>query len=182
MRVLALQIVLLAFALCFQFINPVRNHLNSAFATINVLNHSELTFCDMIFATCFMLVFETSALLQIVFGNIVMRLLGKLAPGMYLFAPAIVYTVVPSLGISLRSNGTTGSGVLGVTWIVTFAICVLLAIPFHFLVELPSKLAGEYFADFTESWGRSNQEEPGAVQVKGPQKFAPKKLSGPGGK
>jgi peptidoglycan/LPS O-acetylase OafA/YrhL len=142
----------------------------------------------MILATCLFFVFETSAVLQVVFGNIVMRLLGKLAPGIYLLAPAITYTVVPTLGISLRNNGSSGSAVLGVTWVVCFAICVVAAIPFHFLVELPSKLAGEYFADFVEKWGRSKDElaapaaNGGKVQVKGPQKSAPKKLSGPGAK
>lgn len=180
LRILGLQILLLAIALCFQFINPVRDNLNSAFATLNVQYNTDLTFCDMVFATCIMFVFETSTILQIVFGNVAMRLVGKLSAGIYLLAPAIVYTVVPSLGISLRRNGTTGSGVLGVTWVVTFAICVVAAIPFHFLIELPSKLAGEYFADFAEKWGTA--PDTGVVQVKGPQKSAPKKISGPGGK
>lgn len=179
-RALILQLVLLAVALVLQFINPVRNGLNNGMSTISVLGHGQdLQFADLIFGTCVMLVFETSSILQAIFGNIVMRLLGKLAPGMYLLAPAIVFTVVPSLGVSLSNNGTSGSGVLGVTWVVTFAICVVAAIPFHFLVELPSKYAGEAFADFTEKWGATPDD---GVQVKGPQKSAPKKLSGPGGK
>lgn len=181
MRVLALQIILLAIGLALQWINVVRDNINKGMAVINVTNYDELTFCDFILVTCVMLVFETSGLLQAVFGNIVMRLLGKLAPGMYLLAPAIVYTVVPSLGISLHNGGTGSSGVLGVTWVVTFAICTVAAIPFHFLVELPSKLAGELLADFVERWGARPDET--AQQVKGPQAAAaPKKLAGPGAK
>jgi len=180
MRILALQIILLAIGLAIQWVNVVRDNLNKGMATISVLGYDELTFSDLILVTCVMLVFETSGILQAVFGNVVMRLLGKLAPGMYLLAPSIVYTVVPTLAISLRNGGTNGSGIMGVTWVVTFAVCTVAAIPFHFFVELPSKLAGEYFADFVESWGARPDD---VQQVKGPQAAAaPKKLAGPGPK
>lgn len=179
-RALILQVVLIGVALALQFVNPARNALNNAFATINVTGNTDLTICDLIFATCFMIVFETSPICQAVLGNIVMRYLGKLAPGIYLLAPAITYTVVPTLGISLKNSGTSGSGVLGVTWVVCFAVCVVAAIPFHFLVEYPSKIAGNYFGNFVTRWGA--RDDDAQTAVKGPQKSAPKKLSGPGAK
>lgn len=178
MRTLAIQIVLLAIGLAFQFINPLRDNVNKGLATINVTNHTEIAFCDVIFVTCIFLIFETSKITQMVFGNIVMRMLGKLAPGMYLLSAPITFTIVPSLAVSLNNNGTSGSGILGVTWVVCFAISTVAAIPFHFLVELPSKLAGEYIVEFAERWGRVEEVE----KVKGPQSKAPKKLAGPGTK
>lgn len=178
-RTFGIQIVLIAIACALQFINVARNGLNNAMAKINVTNHGELQFADLIFATCFMLVFETSSILQVVLGNVVMRMLGKLAAGMYLLAPIITYTIVPALAVKLSKSGTAGTSVLAVTWVVCFAACTVLAIPFHFLVELPSKLAGEWICEFLEKWGRSPDDTaPGAV--KAPQKSAPKKISGPG--
>jgi peptidoglycan/LPS O-acetylase OafA/YrhL len=149
-------------------------------SVINVANHDEIQFCDVIFVTCIFLIFETSKIAQVIFGNIVMRMLGKLAPGMYLLSSPITFTVVPSLAVSLSNNGTSGSGILGVTWVVCFAISVVAAIPFHFLVELPSKLAGEYVIDFLAKWGRTEEEKD--QLVKGPQSKAPKKIAGPGAK
>jgi len=180
MRTLAIHIVLLGIALAFQFVNPLRNNVNKGLSVINVTDHDEIQFCDVIFVTCIFLIFETShKIVHVIFGNVVMRMLGKLAPGMYLLCNPITYTVVPSLAVSLSNNGTSGSGILGVTWVVCFAISLVAAIPFHFLVELPSKLAGEYFIDFMEKWGRREDEAP---LVKGPQSKAPKKIAGPGAK
>ena len=181
MRILALQILLIAVACALMFINIVRDNLNRGLATINIGDHDEIQFTDLIFVTCFFLVFETSSILQVVFGNIVMRWLGRLAPGMYLICPAIVYTLVPTLGVSLSNNGLSGSGILGTTWVVTFAISIVAAIVFYFAVELPSKKAGEMFANFVKDWGRS-ADELKAGTVKAPNAPAPKKISGPGGK
>lgn len=180
MRTLAIHIVLLGIALVFQFVNPLRDNVNKGLAVINITNHDEIQICDVIFVTCIFLIFETSKIAQMVFGNIVMRMLGKLAPGMYLLCSPITFTAVPTLAVSLSNNGTSGSGILGVTWVVCFAISVVAAIPFHFLVELPSKLAGEYVVEFAEKWGRTEEEKD--QLVKGPQSKAPKKIAGPGTK
>jgi len=179
MRLLAMQIVLIAIACALMFINIVRDNINKGMAVINVGDHDEIHFVDLIFVTCFFLVFETSSILQVIFGNIVMRWLGKLAPGMYLICPAIVFTLVPTLGVSLSNNGLSGSGILGTTWVVTFAISIVAAIVFYFAVEVPSKKAGEVFANFVTHWGRSEDEK---KAVKAPNAPAPKKISGPGGK
>jgi peptidoglycan/LPS O-acetylase OafA/YrhL len=181
MRTIAIHIVLLAIALAFQFVNPLRDNVNKGLAVINVTNHDEIQICDVIFVACIFLIFETSKIAQVIFGNIVMRMLGKLAPGMYLLCAPITFTVVPSLAVSLSNNGTSGSGILGVTWVVCFAISVIAAIPFHFLVELPSKLAGEYTINFLEKWGRTEEER--LQMIKGPEASkAPKKIAGPGAK
>lgn len=179
-RTMAIHIILLGIALAFQFVNPLRDNVNYGLSVINVSNHDEIQICDVIFVTCIVLIFETSKIAQMIFGNIVMRMLGKLAPGMYLLSSPITYTIVPSLAVSLSNNGTSGSGILGVTWVVCFAVSVVAAIPFHFLVELPSKLAGEYVIEFLQKWGRSEEDK--ATMVKGPQSKAPKKIAGPGAK
>lgn len=179
-RTLGIHIILVGVACALQFINVVRNGLNNAMATINVGNIAELQFADLIFASCFMFVFESSSILQVILGNIVMRMLGKLAAGMYLLAPIVTYTIVPTLAVSLAKNGSSGMAVTAVTWVVCFAICVVAALPFHFLVELPSKMAGEYIGDMLTKWGALPDD--GTAQVKAPQKSAPKKLSGPGAK
>lgn len=180
MRILALQLLLIAAACAVMFINIVRDNVNKGMSIINVGDHGEIQFVDLFFVTCFFLVFETSPILQLVFGNIVMRWLGKLAPGMYLICPAIVYTLVPTLGVSLSNNGLSGSGILGTTWVVTFAISIVAAIAFYFIVEVPSKLAGEAFANFVTNFGRSADEQ--KAMLKAPNAPAPKKISGPGPK
>jgi len=81
-----------------------------------------------------------------------MRTLGKLAPGMYLLAPAITYTIVPDIALNMSNNGASASSVLGSTWIAMFAIVVALSIAFHFLVELPSKMIGEVICEMFENW------------------------------
>lgn len=180
MRIFAIQLLLIAAACALMFINIVRDNINKGMSIINVGDHAELQFVDLIFVTCFFFVFETSNILQIIFGNVVMRWLGKLAPGMYLICPAIVYTLVPTLGVSLSNNGLSGSGILGTTWVVTFAISIVAAIAFFFIVEVPSRMAGEAFANFITNWGRSADEM--KATLKAPNAPAPKKISGPGGK
>lgn len=153
---LALTIAIIAFGCAIEFIGPIRTNLNSALATVNVTDHTEIQFADIIFVACFLLAVEISQPLQWILGNVVMRLLGKLSAGLVLLAPSITFTVVPDLALSMSRSGSNGSAILGVTWVVLFLACFGLAIVFHFLVELPSKLAGEYFADFCMNWGRTD--------------------------
>lgn len=132
--------ILAGIACVTQFINPVRNNLNSGLATINVTNHPELTFADSIFVTCFLVGIETSIVAQHILGNVVMRLLGKLAAGIYLLSGVLTFTLVPNLALSMSNAGSAGSAILGVSWVVLFAASLGLAIPFHFFIELPSKV------------------------------------------
>jgi hypothetical protein len=147
---LSLHAVLITIACITQFVPVIRNNINYGMSVINVQNHPELTFADSIFAFCWLFSIETSGIAQTVLGNVVMRNLGKLAAGIYLLAPAITFTVVPNLALSLHANGHSASSVLGTSWVVLFTVTVALAIPFHFFVELPSKLLGEMFSEMLE--------------------------------
>ncbi|GAA6049559.1 hypothetical protein JCM3770_000847 [Rhodotorula araucariae] len=151
-RRLALHGVLIAIALVFQWVPVIRDNVNSGMHTINVTDHPEITFCDALFAAFWLFCIETSGFAQTVFGNVVMRTLGKLAPGMVLLAPAITFTIVPDIALSMHNNGASASAVLGTTWIAMFGIVVALSIAFHFLVELPSKMIGEVFVEALENW------------------------------
>ena len=161
----AVQIAILALGCVIEWVAPIRDHLNSGMATVNVLNHTQIQFADVIFVTCLLLIVETSPILQFVFGNIVMRLFGKLTAGIFLLAPAITFTVVPDLALSMSRSGSSGSAILGVSWVVLFLACFGLAIVFHFAVELPSKFAGEYFADFCMNWGREDETSEAIKEV-----------------
>lgn len=156
---LALQLTLLAIGLVFQWINVIRDNVNSGLFTISVLGLREVTFCDMIFVTCALLIVETSPWCQLAFGNIVMRMLGKLSAGMVLISPIIVYTIVPKIAQSMGDDDAAGSSVLGVGWLVTFLASFGLAMIFHFVLELPSKFLGEHFAELCTNWGRVTEEE-----------------------
>lgn len=147
---LALHASLITIALVTQWVPIVRDNINMGLAIVNVQNHPELTFCDSIFAVCFLFCIETSGVAQLILGNVVMRNLGKLAAGMYLLAPAIVFAIVPPLAISLNSNGSSTSATLGISWVVLFGCGVGFAVLFHFLVELPSKWIGEVVAEVVE--------------------------------
>lgn len=147
---LGLHAALIAVALVTQWVPVIRDNINSGMAFINVQDHPELTFCDSIFAFSWLLAIETSGVAQTILGNVVMRNFGKLAAGMYLLAPAITYTIVPDLALSLSNNGSSASSILGITWVVLFLVTFALAIPFHFFVELPSKMMGEVFAEILE--------------------------------
>ncbi|KAM0755808.1 hypothetical protein T439DRAFT_282416 [Meredithblackwellia eburnea MCA 4105] len=148
---LTLHLVLIAVALVTQWVPVVRDNINKGMAVINVQNHPELTFCDAIFASCWLFTIETSGLAQTVFGNVVMRNLGKLAAGLYLFAPIFTYTIIPDLALRLHDGGSKASSVLGVSWVVLFLAAFGVAILFHVVVELPSKLLGEVVAELLES-------------------------------
>jgi peptidoglycan/LPS O-acetylase OafA/YrhL len=150
---LALHAVLIIVACVVQFVPIIRDNVNSGLATINVQAHRELTFSDSIFAICWLFAIETSGLAQNILGNIVMRTLGKASAGLYLLAPAITFTIVPDLALSLHNNGSTASTVLGLSWLVLFAVTLGLAIAFHFVVELPSKMMGEVVAELLEGDG-----------------------------
>lgn len=80
-----------------------------------------------------------------------MRTMGKFAPGLYLLAPAITFTLVPDLALTLHNNGSTASSVLGVSWLVLFFVTLVVAALFHFVVELPSKMLGEIVCEMLES-------------------------------
>merc|ERR1711939_863782 len=81
---IAAQAAAIGIALVTQWVPVLRDNINYGMSVINVQNHPELTFCDAIFATCWIFVIETSGIAQLVFGNVVMRHLGKLAAGIYL--------------------------------------------------------------------------------------------------
>lgn len=157
---LALQLTLVAIALVFQWINVIRDNVNSGLATISVLNLTEVTFCDFIFVSCALVVVETSTWCQFVFGNwIVKNTVGRLSAGMVVLSPIILYTVIPRVASSMNASGTVGSSVLGVSWLVLFLVTVALSVVFHFVVEWPSKYAGEWFGNYCTNWGRSDEEE-----------------------
>lgn len=150
-----------------QWVPVIRDNINSGMATINVQNHPELTFCSSIFAFGWLFAIETSGLAQNILGNIVMRTLGKFAAGIYLLAPAITFTIVPDVALSLHNNGSSASTVLGVSWLVLFIIVVALAIPFHFFVELPSKMLGEVVVEILETTGVDKSEHGHSGSEKG---------------
>ncbi|KAH8926091.1 hypothetical protein BT69DRAFT_1331615 [Atractiella rhizophila] len=156
---IAIQVIFLAIAGITQFAGPIRNNINSGLAKINVQDHPEITFADCIFVACILFVVESSKPLQFVFGNIVMRTLGRLAAGIYLLCVPLLFTIIPDLALNLHNNGSSGASILGITYLVLFAASVGLAVPFHFLVELPSKLAGEWFGNFVEEWGLDAEEK-----------------------
>lgn len=149
---LTLHAVLIAVALVTQWVPVIRDNINSGLHTINVTDHPEITFCDALFTACWLFCIETSGIAQTVFGNVVMRTLGKLAPGMVLLAPAITFTIVPDIALSMSNNGASASTVLGTTWVALFGIVFALSIAFHFVVELPSKMIGEVFVEALENW------------------------------
>ncbi|KAJ8297016.1 GTP-binding protein Rho3 [Rhodotorula toruloides] len=163
---LSLHAVLIAIALVFQWVPVIRDNVNSGLAKINVTDHPELTFCDAIFAACWLFCIETSGIAQTVFGNIVMRNLGKLSAGMVLLAPVITYTLVPDIALNMHNNGSSASSVLGVCWVAMFGIVFALAIAFHFAVELPSKMMGEVFAELMENWNGEGFRKGGNVVKK----------------
>lgn len=172
---LSLHAVLIAIALVFQWVPVLRDNVNSGMATINVTDHPELTFCDALFAVCWLFCIETSGLAQNILGNVVMRSLGKLAPGMVLLAPAITFTIVPDIALNMHNNGSSAQAVLGTCWIAMFAITVALAIAFHFFVELPSKMMGEVFAELMENWdGKTRFEQAVARRAGGGAKLTKK--------
>ncbi|BGP12640.1 hypothetical protein JCM10213_008778 [Rhodosporidiobolus nylandii] len=149
---LTLHGVLIAIALVFQWVPVIRDNVNYGLSVINVQDHNELTICDSIFAACWLFCIETSGIAQNILGNVVMRTLGKLAPGMVLLAPAITYTVVPNIALNMHNSGSGASAVLGACWAACFFIVVALSIAFHFVVELPSKMIGEVFVELLENW------------------------------
>ncbi|GAA5972274.1 hypothetical protein JCM11641_002385 [Rhodosporidiobolus odoratus] len=149
---LSLHAALIAIALVFQWVPVIRDNVNKGLAVINVTDHDDLTFCDAIFAFCWLFAIETSGLAQNILGNVVMRTLGKLAPGMVLLAPAITYTIVPDIALNMHNNGSSASSVLGTCWVAMFFIVVALSIAFHFVVELPSKMIGEVIVELFENW------------------------------
>ncbi|GAA5932242.1 hypothetical protein JCM3775_001170 [Rhodotorula graminis] len=169
---LTLHAVLIAVALVTQWVPVLRDNINSGLHTINVTDHPEITFCDALFAACWLLCIETSGVAQTVFGNVVMRSLGKLAPGMVLLAPAITFTIVPDIALSMSNNGSSASAILGTTWVALFGIVFALSIAFHFVVELPSKMIGEVFVEALENWdgegwfGRRRAAKAGAKLTK----------------
>lgn len=148
---LSLHAVLIVIALVFQWVPVLRDNVNSGMATINVQSHPELTFCDAVFASFWLFAIETSGLAQNILGNIVMRTLGKFAAGLFLLAPAITFTIVPDVALSMHNSGSSASSVLGVSWLVLFVITLALAVLFHFVVELPSKMMGEVVVELLES-------------------------------
>lgn len=150
---LSLHASLLALACITQFIPIVRNNINSAFAVINVQDHPELTFADSIFAFCVLFCVETSGVGQFLFGNYVMKHLGKLAAGMYLLAPSIVFALIPPFAAGLHNKGSGYGATLGLSWLILLLSGLFFSILFHLLVELPSKLLGEVVSDVVENLG-----------------------------
>jgi hypothetical protein len=135
-------------ALVTQWVPVIRDNVNYGLSVINVEAHAELTFCDSIFVFCLVFLVETSVTLQMVLGNIVVRNLGNLAPGIYLLAPSILYSIVPDVATSMNASTiTSSSSVLGVSWVVLFIVCHALALVFYFAVEIPSYVAAEWWAD-----------------------------------
>lgn len=152
-RRVLLWLVLTGVALVTQWVNPIRDGLDKGLAKINVTHHTEIAFTDCIFAIALLFIVETSEVAQMIFGNVFMRTVGRLSPGIYLLASPVVFTAVPDVALSMHNSGSNASAILGVSWALMFAVVVVCAVPFHFFVECPSKLAGEYAADFFERWG-----------------------------
>ena len=154
---LSLQLALAALGCAVEIVPVIRNNLNSGMATISIHGLAEyVNFSSCLCVALLLIVVETSTICQFIFGNVVMRLLGKLAAGIFILAPAITFTIVPDLALSMSNSGSGSSAILGVSWVVLFLTCFGLAIVFYFLVELPSKIAGEYFAEFCANWGRDD--------------------------
>ncbi|KAM0793491.1 hypothetical protein ACM66B_000931 [Microbotryomycetes sp. NB124-2] len=161
---LTLHLCLIVIACVFQFVPILRDNVNKGMDVINVQDHSELAFCDAIFAFGWLFAIETSGLAQNILGNIVMRTLGKFSAGIYLLAPAITFTIVPDVALSLHNNGSAASTVLGVSWLVLFIVVLALSIAFHFIVELPSKMLGEVVVEILETSDQSWRLASGGVK------------------
>lgn len=151
---IGVRLGLITFALATQWISVVRDNLNSGMAKINVQSHGELTFADWIFATVIVFVVETSDVAQMILSSIVFRFLSKLSAGMYLLAPAIVFTIIPTVALKLHDTQTyQASGVLGISWGILVASCLAGGLLFYVLIECPSKLVGEVVVNFVERLG-----------------------------
>ncbi|KAI8457063.1 hypothetical protein BY996DRAFT_4578843 [Phakopsora pachyrhizi] len=151
---LAFRIGLLTIALCTQWIGVVRSNLNSVMATINVQSHKEIAFADWVFVTVILLIVETSEVAQLILSNIVFRVLSKMTAGLYLLAPAIVFTIVPSVALKLHDSQVyQASGVLGLSWLILIGVAMAGSIAFYLFIECPSKLIGELLVDWVEKLG-----------------------------
>ncbi|MBW0524628.1 hypothetical protein O181_064343 [Austropuccinia psidii MF-1] len=116
---ISLRIGLLILAFAIQWIPFIRDHLNSAMSKINVQSHNEITFADWILVSVILFVVETSDLAQTVLSNIFFRIMSKLSAGIYLIAPAIVFTLVPTVALKLHDTHTyQAGGVLGISQIL----------------------------------------------------------------
>jgi hypothetical protein len=150
---MVLQWALVALALVTQWVPVIRDNVNYGLSVINVEDHPDIAFCDSIFVFCLVFLVETSTILQKGFGNVVIRNLGKLAPGIYLLAPSILYTIIPDVALSMHGSGLTSHSVLGVSWLVLFILCHALAVVFYILIEIPSHIAAEWWADAAMTGG-----------------------------
>lgn len=151
---IGLRLGLLLFALAIQWISVVRDNLNSGMAKINVQSHAELTFADWILATVLLFIVETSDVAQMILSNVVLRVLSKLSAGIYLLAPAIVFTIVPDVALKLHDQNTyQAAGVLGISWCLLVGACLGSSVLFYLLVECPSKLLGEVIVNSIERLG-----------------------------
>jgi len=151
---IGLRLGFLVLALVTQWVPVIRDNLNTGMAKINVQSHAEITFADWIFATMVLFIVETSEIAQMILSNIVFRVLGKLSAGIYLLAPAFVFTIVPTVALRLHDTQTyQASGVLGISWCLLVGANFGAAILFYLFVECPSKLIGEVVVNTIEKLG-----------------------------
>ncbi|KAA1101873.1 hypothetical protein PGT21_031900 [Puccinia graminis f. sp. tritici] len=151
---IGMRLGLLVLALATQWVPIIRDNLNMGMAKINVQSHGELTFADWIFVTVILFIVETSEVAQMILSNVVFRLLGKLSAGIYLLAPAIVFTIVPTMALRLHDTQTyQAAGVLGISWCLLVGACFGSAVLFYLVVECPSKLLGEVVVNSIEKLG-----------------------------
>lgn len=156
---IAIRIALLVVAAITQFIPVVRNNLNSALATVNVQAHTDITFSDWIFVTIVLFIVETSDVAQRVFSFGIFKFLGQLSAGIFLLAPAVVFTIVPDVALSLHNSQTySAPTVLALSWALLLGVCFVGSIAFHLVVECPSKLFGEVMCDLFEKLGADKEQ------------------------
>ncbi|EGG12604.1 uncharacterized protein MELLADRAFT_76238 [Melampsora larici-populina 98AG31] len=156
---IAIRVALLVVAAVTQFIPVVRNNLNSALATVNVQAHTDITFSDWIFVTIVLFIVETSDVAQRVLGFGLFKFLGQLSAGIFLLAPAVVFTIVPDVALSLHNSQTySAPTVLGLSWALLLGVCFAGSIAFHLVVECPSKLIGEVVCDLFERLGADKEQ------------------------
>ena len=174
------QVVLLGLIVVVQFINPIRNNINSGLNTINVTHHTEIAFADVLTCAFFVAMIESEPILQKLAGNIVFRTLGRVCTaGFYLFAGLLTFTLVPVIALSMHNSGSSPSAITGLSWVAMFAASFVLSFPFHFIIELPSDHFGERFAKCVRYTGWMSHAHSFVTRWGGP---APLKHGKSGGK
>ncbi|KAJ3003866.1 hypothetical protein HKX48_001525, partial [Thoreauomyces humboldtii] len=156
---IACQIVAIVLAVGIVWVTPVRTALDS------VGTHLQITYIDVVdnqshslgnanrislanSLSCFFLMMFFELTSEITSHGVLSRAgkhIGHLSAGIVVLHPTYLYTVVPSLGLSLSRNGASFSSIVGLSWLALVALVIPSAFFFYHLVERQSVLLGDFF-------------------------------------